>query len=744
MSRMTRTAQRKPFRMNTRPGWPVHTEFVLKCIEVTGRLDFFVAIRRGLMFSLPLILIGAFAILLRDLPIPALQRQFGNAWTEQCNIIINATFGIGSLVVLIGFTHARTERHNQRHTDQAVSPIIAVVVVLASFFIVVAPVQAEHWQQTLSLDKGLLFVLLVAPISCFLFLQLGTALRRLRPSPGSLGYDPLIRDILQSMPAAILTIALAWLLLRPLPMVLLSELRTYLPWLKLTPSNAPGPAMAYMGLCQLLWFFGAHGPNLLYAVEHQALIPASQANIAALAGGHAPSWIFTKEFFDTYTRMGGSGSTLSLIGALLLTPVDRGSRRFALFALLPALCNVNEPLLFGLPLILNPVYLIPFLATPLLQTLIAYTAISLGWVPHTIATVAWTTPALLGGYLATHSLAGTGLQAVNLAIGIALYLPFVRLGERLRARRCETQLKRLQIAAERFDQTNTRRKVLDLPGEEGRLAEMLANDLDRALHIDGQLWLAFQPQLRSSDGTVSGIEALLRWRHPVFGPIPAPLTVALAEDRGWHARLGRHVLRNALRQRAAWLGQVPDTLLLAVNITPWQLRDPAFADEVLALLTEYNIPTTVLELEITESTVLLPNATTLAMLLRLREAGVRIALDDFGMGHTSLRYLHALPIDSLKIDRSLTQATPNEINDHIVRSIIELSHCLDIATVVEGVEDTQQLERFVALGCDHFQGYLFSPPLPADACLRFIQERQPKAARTENLPAPARAPATGS
>lgn len=714
-----------------RPGWSGLKQTVLRQIDIAGGLAYFVALRRGLAFSLPLILIGAFALMLRDLPVTALQRTLyhltGGGWTGACDTVIRSTFGVAALAVLAGYAAARADLHNQRRqpAGRAVSPVITVVVALACYFIAGAPDNPESWRQMLSIDKGLLVVLVVVPPSCWLFLRLFDL--RLKPPIGALGYDPMIRDILVSTPAATLTILLVYLLFWLLHLAGITSpgaMLTHLPapaWL--TIGNRPLPALAYAGLCQLLWFFGAHGPDVLYAVESQVLAPASHANLAAVAAGQTPPWIFTREFFDAFTRIGGSGSTLCLIAALLIASRDRGTRRFALFALIPALCNVNEPLLFGLPLILNPIYLPALLGVPLAQTLTAYGATALGWVPHTVGIVSWTTPVLLGGYQVTHSWAGPVLQGVNLALGIVLYLPCVRLAERLRRRTGTALLERLSQAAERFDTAETPRKLLDLPGGAGRMAEMLALDLDRAL-ADGAIRLVFQPQLLAGNGQVHGVEALLRWQHPEFGAIAPPLTVALAEDMGWHRRLGRYVLRQALRQRAAWCGRVPDHLVLAVNITPRQLRDPAFADDVRTLLDGTGVRPDMLELEITESTMLLPNATTLAMLLSLREDGVRIALDDFGMGHTSLRYLRALPIDTIKIDRSLTQADPNEINEHIVRSIVELARSLGIDAIVEGVEDRQQLARFVALGCEHFQGYLFSRPLAPDDCLRYIAARQ--------------------
>lgn len=141
---------------------------------------------------------------------------------------------------------------------------------------------------------------------------------------------------------------------------------------------------------------------------------------------------------------------------------------------------------------------------------------------------------------------------------------------------------------------------------------------------------------------------------------------------------------------------------------------------MIDLLRGEGLQPAVLELEITESTVLLPGANAIDNLKRLREAGVKVALDDFGMGHTSLHYLRELPLDTVKIDRSLADVTAGSVNEHIVRSIAGLSRTLNISTVVEGVETERQLTRLSALGCDRFQGYLFSRPLAAHVCEQFV------------------------
>ncbi len=703
---------------------------VLELAETMGSWPYFLAIQRGLALVLPLIMVGALALLIKEFPVPAfsdlLDAALGQHWRTVCENLIAGTFGIASLAVLCAFSGTLTSLHNQRHKGQFVSPIMAAVLVLSCFFVVAAPTETASWKGIFSMDKGLLVALCVAIVGCGLFLRL-SQITLLQLPLKVVGNDPVIRDILTVMPAGMVTIVLFGVIRAIFESSGISDLHGMAGDLLTAPiadsGDSIGFALGYVTLTQVLWFFGAHGPNLLFPVEENLLVPAALANIEAVALGAEPAFIFTKQFFDAFTRMGGSGCTLCLIFAILVGSRDGGVRKLCLFALLPALCNVNEPLLFGIPLVLNPIYLIPFLLTPIIQTLAAYGATLLDLMPRTASEVSWTTPALISGMVATGSPSGSIMQAVNLLLGMTIYYPFVRLADHLRERQGSRVLNALLKTAESCETGPRGHKCLDHPGEVGRLAKALANDLEEALAADAQLFLEYQPQIDASGNRVHGAEALLRWRHPSYGRIPPPITVALAEDMGCIDRLGLFVLREACAQRSAWKGSVPDDLVISVNVSPRQLVDPLFDRKVLDCLVEAGLASRLLEVEITESMVIEPDGRTIESLHRLRDAGVRVAIDDFGMGHASLRYLREFPVDTVKIDRSLTMASLGDVNEHIVRSIVELSHTLGIMTVVEGVEENHQLSRFLELGCKTFQGYLFSRPVSAEDCVDFIRKR---------------------
>lgn len=703
----------------------------------------FLAIRRGLFLVLPLIMLGAFTLLLRNLPFEAAQKAvdalLGPEGIRACDNLVAGTYGISALAVVCALGGARTKRANlDSPTAPAISPLQGTIVVLSCFFVIVAPGESGSWSTNFSMDEGLLLGMCVALASSAVFIRLAQD-RIFHLPEKAAGHDPVVRDVITLMPATMATILLFALIRLLLTLYGVTDLHVATCWLVTQPFHHSGDGLGlgllYSVTSQVLWFFGAHGPNLLNSVDENILTPAGLANAAAILHGNQPNFVFTKVFFDVFTRIGGSGSTLALCFAILMRSRDWSIKRLCLLALIPALCNVNEPLLFGIPLVLNPAFAIPFLLVPAVQTVVAYAATIFGFVPHTTADIAWTTPPLFGGYVATGSINGSILQAVNLGLGFLIYLPFVALSDAVREKHGKEMMQELLEIACRCDfGTPGNRKCVNLQGEVGRLAHTLATDLERTLNsgATNQLYLVFQPQCNYATKQVAGIEALLRWNHPVYGHVAPPITIALAEDMNLIDRLGQFILSEACKQRAAWSAAVPRDLVMSVNITPRQLLNPKFVQMVLKTLRDQGLSPEQLELEITESSILEPDARTLDQLKRLRVLGVRIAIDDFGMGHTSLRYLRAFPVTTVKVDRSLTESLNSNVQEQIVRSILDLSRSLHISTVVEGVEDEQHVRAFMDIGYQTFQGYYFSRPLPSEACLDFV--------RQYNSPSPSQIP----
>ena len=251
----------------------------------------------------------------------------------------------------------------------------------------------------------------------------------------------------------------------------------------------------------------------------------------------------------------------------------------------------------------------------------------------------------------------------------------------------------------------------------------LLAELRRALEHD-ELVLHFQPKVALRDGSVVGVEALVRWRHPTRGLLSPSDFVPLAERTGAVADLTRWVLAAAARQAREWRdGGTP--LPVAVNLAAANVVDVALPEVVSGLLRRHGLPGELLECEISEHTAMGDPVRALDVLARLRALGVRLSLDDFGTGHSSLAYLKRLPLDAVKIDRSFVAGMVADEDDAvIVRSTIDLARNLRLAVVAEGVEDQATLDDLGALHCDVAQGFHLSPPLPVEQLEGWLAARR--------------------
>ena len=241
----------------------------------------------------------------------------------------------------------------------------------------------------------------------------------------------------------------------------------------------------------------------------------------------------------------------------------------------------------------------------------------------------------------------------------------------------------------------------------------MTGELRRAIE-GGELVVQYQPQVDLSEGVVRGAEALVRWRHPTRGFLGPEAFLQAAEQGGLMRNLTRYVLAESLRQLREWrtTGMEID---LAINVSSRDLADARFPDEVARALAEHGVEPSWLELEVTESVLLSDRLRTSRMLERLVDQGVRIAIDDFGVGYSSLGQLKTLPAEVLKIDRSFVSSMETDRHDEaIVSSTIELAHRLGLRVIAEGVETPAHLARLRAAGCDIGQGHLLGHPLPGD------------------------------
>jgi EAL domain-containing protein (putative c-di-GMP-specific phosphodiesterase class I) len=254
-------------------------------------------------------------------------------------------------------------------------------------------------------------------------------------------------------------------------------------------------------------------------------------------------------------------------------------------------------------------------------------------------------------------------------------------------------------------------------------------EIEKALHRavrQEEFRVFYQPLVRFAGAEIIGFEALVRWQHPERGLVSPMDFIPIAEETGLIVPIGEWVLREVVRQAAAWSAAVPqaEPLAVSVNLSARQLAHPDLVGTVADAIGGAGIDPSMLLVEVTESTLMSDPELATTILHALRSLGVRIAIDDFGTGHSSLGYLKQLPVDCLKIDRSFICGLGMDSDDRaIVGAVVSMGHALGLSVTAEGVETPQQLAELEALGCDVGQGFYFAKPQPGDVVTALVRHR---------------------
>jgi diguanylate cyclase (GGDEF)-like protein len=291
------------------------------------------------------------------------------------------------------------------------------------------------------------------------------------------------------------------------------------------------------------------------------------------------------------------------------------------------------------------------------------------------------------------------------------------------ARDAATLLSNADIAMYRAKDQGRNRFCFYSPQFNANSAENLALEtgLRHAIERD-ELVLLYQPKIAVATGRIVGVEALVRWQHPEQGLLRPDLFITLAEESGLIVPIGQWVLRTACARARAWRERgMP--LPVAVNLSARQFHDGKLVTDIAAILDAAGIAPSDLELEITEGTVMQNPEQAVTLMQGLRWLGVRLAMDDFGVGYSSIGQLKRFPVDSLKLDRTFVRDLPDDLYDvAITRAVIAMAHALNIVVIAEGVEREAQLDLLRREGCDEYQGYLCQPPLTESQLIRFVRQ----------------------
>jgi PTS system cellobiose-specific IIC component len=687
------------------------------------------AIRKGLLSIFPLIIIASFSTFFINLPSKTytnfMLHVFGKSWQTIFYYIYGASMGVVSIALVVSISYF-IEIDSRSKVKGSLSASVPCIVSLICYFSLAWSISGNSQVFLMSSD-GIIIAILCGVFSTKLFLSLYSIIQR-KFRHASLDSDPVLSQAISAVLPAIITVVFFTVL--ELIILKLGFKNAHEPLMNLANTLLEGIGDTFLKLIsvilmiQIMWFFGIHGNLLLEPVLQSVLGKASDLGneiIQITAGSNIGAGTLLRTFLNVFVLMGGTGCTLCLLIAIFIAAGRTNTIRLAKISMLPAIFNINDILTFGLPIVLNPIFFIPFLLTPVVMLLTSYLAIISGLVPHVSAFVDWTTPPLLNAYYACGSIKGVVLQMVNIVIGTCIYLPFVKTNERKINSELDSTFLQLKHMLE-HKSCGSQLTIMNRNDAVGNLAAMLSKDILFAIKND-EFHLEYQPLINNKT-EVNGVEALLRWSHKRFGQISPLVTTAIAEEAGSMNELGKWVIRKACKQLAQWKSEGLAGISMSINISPTQLQDSTFTNELIKCIEENGIEAKDIELEITESVVLEIDGKTRENIKLLNSKGIKLAMDDFGMGYTSLLYIRHFNINTIKIDGSIIRDILSDKScQDIVSSMVYLCKTLNIRVIAEYVEEMDQYELLKLLGCSEYQGYLFSPPLLSDAAIQFINER---------------------
>ncbi|MBR4770074.1 MAG: PTS sugar transporter subunit IIC/EAL domain-containing protein [Clostridia bacterium] len=670
------------------------------------QLTFVRAVRGGLVNMIPVLIIGAFALVFRFLPIDGYRHfieTFAGGVLDKIFLYVNsATFGVLSVFM----TYSISRSYMKVKADPDTVNGGAVFASLLAFFLLAGAFLDDFGSVQLGV-KSMVLAIVAGLGASALYLKADRFFRRRRTYLFSPGADREFNRMLASF-LPILVVAVTFGVLNTLILHISHAESIHALYIRaMNALFSPGgenpgffKGFFFVLVSSVLWFFGVHGSDALEGVMD-----------TYFKNGLENGAILSKEFFDCFVLMGGCGTTICLLIALLAFSRNRAQWRLGLTAAFPMVFNINELMVFGLPIVFNPIMLIPFLTVPLACYSVSYLAVYSGIVPHIANTIDWTTPILLGGYKAC-GIRGLLLQLVLVLIGVAIYYPFVRLLDRESERNSREHFSMFMDFFREHEQDLQNKRVTDLDNVYSDVAKSLCADLRDGL--SRHMTLYYQPQYHY-DGRCVGVEALLRWKHPVHGILYPPLVIKLATESNILARFEEAVIEKALSERPAILAKFGPDVKLSINVTGGTIATPRFVQFCRKLNEQSPFKGKNVCLEVTEQTALDLGDGTREQLNELRRMGLLLAIDDFSMGQTSLHYLKDSVFDVIKIDGSLVRGLNTSQNcREIISSITTLSRSLSLPVIAEFVETAEQREILHEIGCDSYQGYLYSPAVPVE------------------------------
>lgn len=655
------------------------------------KIKFLSAIKQGFVILMPIFIIGAFSILLQYFPVTAIRNFIESGLNGSINrilrLIYNSTCGFVAVYLVISITFC----YSSKFSDDKNEKIFYVLNSAICYFALLGPIILNSNLDILEYTNlnNVFPAMLVAFCATRLYYLFSRLFEKIthRKSKALFGFS--MHSIL-SIGSSLIIFSLIATIISYTSVNNFNELMITIismPFKHLGNTFIGG--LLIILVQSFLWCFGIHGSNVFNSLNSTVF----------LFNGHD---IVSKQLFDTFVLMGGCGSLICLLIAIFIFSKNKQRKRIAKMSAGPMLFNVNEIMVFGLPIVLNPIYLIPFILTPIICFISAYCFIKSGVVPPiSNSSVQWPTPIFLSGFQATNSWSGVFLQAFNLFLGVLIYFPFVKLDDYVYKITLEKSINDMEEYSKTCESNQNPIDILSQDNALCLIAEDIAVDLEKAL-LNKESLLKYQPQI--SDDKICSLEGLLRFNYQNVKNIYPPLLISISEEKKYFKELTKAIIVEAIEDLKVFL-KYKNSIKIAINIKSYLLNDEEFVNWLVNEVNNANISNYSFGIEITEDAII--DESVIEILQYLKKNNISISMDDFSMGHTSIAFLQESVFDYVKLDGSIVKNIKNERSQDIIKSIVELGQKINFKVIAEYVETLEQKEILESLGCVIYQGFLY-------------------------------------
>lgn len=677
-----------------------------KIIDYIENNDIVSAVKKTFAGAMPIIIIGIISDILYSLPIRAIQKFYitnpvGLSFRRFLYALNRTTFGMFGLYIVIGVAYNYSKKKaNGDFTITLMAMFNALACFMASVIsgdlysaLKYIDVDATFWSIIVGIVSVELFFVIANKSGSFKYRHLGetdmttlTASKYIVPFIGSITVFALFNTFINKFTGQSNIIA----------HVSKSIMAIY------TDSGNNLRRMMTAFLSDSVLAFVGVGRN-----EIMGKIYNVSSDIITYNGRR-----ISPEFLNTMTNIGGVGNVLSLALAIMLFTKSENGKNFIKNTILPVIFNVNDLIIYGLPIMFNPLLLIPFVLSSIISKGIVYGAITLGMFSDSAIRYCDTwnnTPVFLSGYMAAgNNISGVFMQILLVAVGVVIYMPFVKMQENVKVAKeseiIELMKQEYMIASE----TEAKLNFIANEDDKGRVSreilEKLTQDIEKS-----NIELFYQPQ-NGGDGLCYGGEALLRWKYNGEYMFPS-LVTEIAKEGEIFRKLCEVIVDKACQDTKLFKEKFGYGIKVSININSNLLNDREFLDFIIKKVDYYNVNSCIC-LEVTEESSMFNYENITENIRYLANKDISVAIDDFSMGHTSIKYLQKNQFGYVKLDGSLVkEITTNKRSRDIVEAITKLGKNLDFRVVAEYVDSEEIKNELIDIGCNFLQGYYFSPAI---------------------------------